>query len=318
MHNMRKYLIHVLFISFVFSLTPITHAEEPRINLRSSYGKLSVSQVQSISNISIRRKKDWGFYGHSTINHNYNLKSINGDKIVVDHATGLMWHQSGSKKYMKYKKADKWLKNLNKKSYAGYHNWRLPTVEEAASLLESGKRNDLFIDAVFNNYQQWIWTGDKYDSGAAWAVYFYGGLVYWGDVSSYGLCVRPVRALQSNSAFKESYKDWQPYKDYLRLPDGYHSPAMEKSYKDSYEAEKIVKYLPCSKGGTLDQYFSKKPKPPLEDLGWNEFPGENGVDVVRTFLLNPSESLETLEYKWHVDSTGKVKAINDEAIGITK
>ncbi len=46
-------------------------------------------------------------------------------------------------------------------------------------------------------------------------------------------------------------------------------------YKDSYEAEKIVKNLPCSEGGTLDQYFSKKPKPPLDDLGWNVFPGEN-------------------------------------------
>jgi hypothetical protein len=132
-----------------------------------------------------------------------------------------------------------------------------------------------------------------------------------------GITKEKVVTKQSNSTFKESYKDWQPYKDYLRLPDSYHSPAMEKSYKDSYEAEKIVKNLPCSKGGTLDQYFSKKPKPPLEDLGWNEFPGENGIDVVRTFLLNPSESLETLEYKWHVDSTGKVKAINGKAIDIT-
>ena len=138
-----------------------------------------------------------------------------------------------------------------------------------------------------------------------------------------GITKEKVVTKQSNPAFKKSYKDWQPYKDYLRLPDSYHSPAMEKSYKDAYEAEKIVKNLPCSEGGTLDQYFSKKPKPLLEDEGWNEFPGENGVYVVRTFydvrnlLLNPSEPLETLEYKWHVDSTGKVKAINDKAIAIT-
>ncbi len=133
-----------------------------------------------------------------------------------------------------------------------------------------------------------------------------------------GITREKVVIKQSNPTFAGTYKDWQPYKDYLRLPKSYHSPAMEKSYKDSYEAEKIVKNLPCSKGGTLDQYFSKKPKPPIEDLGWDEFPGKNGVDVVRTFLLNPSESLETLEYKWHVDSTGEAKAINDEAIGITK
>jgi S1-C subfamily serine protease len=28
----------------------------------------------------------------------YEVKKIRGDKVVLDHATGLMWHQSGSKK----------------------------------------------------------------------------------------------------------------------------------------------------------------------------------------------------------------------------
>ena len=37
-----------------------------------------------------------GFSGHSTINHDYNLKTVGGDKVVVDNATGLMWHQGGS------------------------------------------------------------------------------------------------------------------------------------------------------------------------------------------------------------------------------
>ncbi len=66
------------------------------ITLRSSYKTLSVSEVQSMANVSIREKDDWGFYGHSTINHDYNLKAVSGDVVVVDSATGLMWHQSGS------------------------------------------------------------------------------------------------------------------------------------------------------------------------------------------------------------------------------
>ena len=41
--------------------------------LRSSYRDLSVSQVQSMSNISIRKEEDWGFECHSTINHVYHL-----------------------------------------------------------------------------------------------------------------------------------------------------------------------------------------------------------------------------------------------------
>jgi hypothetical protein len=83
------------------------------ITLRSSYKKLSVSQVQSIPNVSIRKKYAWGFYGHSTINHDYNLKAIKGDKVVVDNATGLMWHQSGSYNYVDWDEAKEWVEDLN-------------------------------------------------------------------------------------------------------------------------------------------------------------------------------------------------------------
>ena len=57
---MRKYLLHILIISFAFISMPVIHsAEEPHIVLRSSCSDLSVSQVQLMSNISIRKKKDW-------------------------------------------------------------------------------------------------------------------------------------------------------------------------------------------------------------------------------------------------------------------
>ncbi|MFQ5964333.1 MAG: caspase domain-containing protein [Candidatus Scalinduaceae bacterium] len=41
------------------------------------------------------------FYGYSTIKHIYESKAINGNKTVIDHATGIMWHQSGSVTDMK-------------------------------------------------------------------------------------------------------------------------------------------------------------------------------------------------------------------------
>ena len=46
-----------------------------------------------MSNISIRKKRDWGFVGHSTISHSYNLRSISGDKVIAGSATGLMLHR---------------------------------------------------------------------------------------------------------------------------------------------------------------------------------------------------------------------------------
>ncbi len=197
---MRKHLlINILVFSFVFLPIRIkllvAEGKLPRTELRSSYMNLSVSQVQSIQNISIRRKKAWGFYGHSTIHHEYETKIIDGNNVVIDHATGLMWHPSGSYEYMKRKEIKKWIRGLNSKGYAGYYDWRVPTVEEAASLLESSEKNgNLYIDAVFDKKQRWLWTGDSCSSGGMWRVYFDDGYVDWGDVSF--LFVRPVRKIR--------------------------------------------------------------------------------------------------------------------------
>ena len=169
------------------------------ITLRSSYKKLSVSEVQSMPNVSIREKDNWGFYGHSTIKHDYSLKAVSGDVVVVDNATGLMWHQSGSDE-MSWDEAKEWVEDLNsEEGYAGYQDWRLPTVDEAVSLLESSEKNgDLYIDPVFSKKQRWIWTGDKFEdedgSEAAWRVLFYSGRVHWYDLLNCN--VRPVRSVE--------------------------------------------------------------------------------------------------------------------------
>ena len=177
------------------------------ITLRSSYKKLSVSEVQSMPNVSIREKWNWGFYGHSTIKHDYNLKTIKGDKVVVDKATGLMWHQSGSDNWMLWEPTKEWIRKLNKGGYAGYHDWRLPTVDEAVSLLESSEKNgNLYIDQAFSKEQKEIWTGDKCDYVSkdcvskdvletAWYVDFSFGKV--SRYYRYNPCfVRPVRSVR--------------------------------------------------------------------------------------------------------------------------
>ena len=209
---MRKYIPHILIITFVFIPIPITSATGGSITLRSSYKTLFVSEVWSMPNVSIREKYAWGFIGHSTINHDYNLKIIEGDTVVVDNATGLMWHQSGSDDEISWEKAKEWIKKLNKGGYAGYQDWRLPTVDEAASLLDSRvasrdmmtdflllkssfspgnllqeeleideKNRDLCIDPVFSKKQIYIWTGDEAeyedDSEVAWDVNLINGHV---------------------------------------------------------------------------------------------------------------------------------------------
>lgn len=179
-----------------------THTKTSSINLRTSYRDLSLSQIQFMPYISIREKKERGFYGHSTINNEYELKIINGDKVVIDHATNLMWHQSGSNNSMDWDKAKQWVRDLNSRGYAGYHDWRLPTLDEAASLLESGKSNGLYIDSVFSNKQEWNWTGDECGSEDAWSVSFGLGGMYRNGVVDDDNGVRPVRPAHSEIDLK--------------------------------------------------------------------------------------------------------------------
>jgi hypothetical protein len=167
-----------------------------RKKLRSSYRDLSIMQIQSMPHVEIREEKEWGFYGHSTIRHQYEVKSIGYEKVVIDHVTGLMWHQSGSERFKDKGKIAGWVDNLNLKGYAGFNDWRLPTAEEAASLLEpKQKYGDMYVDTVFDNKQPWIWTGDSYGDDAAWAISACYGSVFWSKFNEY-YCIRPVRSMK--------------------------------------------------------------------------------------------------------------------------
>ena len=98
---------------------------------------------------------------------------------MIDHATGLMWQQSGSQEYMTYAEAENYVADLQNKRFVGFNDWRLPTLEEAMSLMEPKQHDNLYLDPVFDRKQTWIWTADKVSAGLAWVVYFlYGGCVH--------------------------------------------------------------------------------------------------------------------------------------------
>lgn len=121
-----------------------------------------------------------------------------GDGTVSDYATGLMWEKGGSG-LLDYGEALDYVKKLNQKRFAGYNDWRLPTIDELTSLLEPEEKNqDLYIDPVFEGDQWWCWSSDKRDSwsGPAWVVHFDGGHVGWGSLGSVPSYVRSVRSRQ--------------------------------------------------------------------------------------------------------------------------
>ena len=118
----------------------------------------------------------------------------NGDRTVLDHATGLMWQQSGSKEWLTYDDGKKYVEGLNMDRFAGYDDWRLPTIDELTSLLEPEKKdNGLYIDPIFDKNQWWCWSADtvKGSSGRAWRVDFTsGGVVSFPASAAASMCVR--------------------------------------------------------------------------------------------------------------------------------
>ena len=197
-------LLYILIISIVsLSSAPIHSAEnmEPKINLRPYCKIVTLSEAEEIADIVIHEKKfNQGFFGHSTINHDYEENIIDDDNIVIDHATGLMWHQSGSFKNISWKSAKRWVIKLNENGYAGFTDWRLPTLEETVSLLEpNAKNSNQFIDPAFDKTQSSVWTCDSNISNSslsldrAWSVNFNYSLVSRMDIMIERKKVRPVR-----------------------------------------------------------------------------------------------------------------------------
>ncbi|MGH7496583.1 MAG: DUF1566 domain-containing protein [bacterium] len=169
---------------------------KPLFKLRSSNRRLELEEVQHML-------KRFDFFDTKFNNkglgliHLYERRGIEGNKVVIDHATGLMWQQAGSPDLLTYADAGQYIRNLNEDRFAGNKDWRLPTLEEAMSLMALKKQNDLYIDPFFDRRQHWIWTADKASAEAAWVVFFGDGLCFYRRVL-YDYYVRAVRVGQSS------------------------------------------------------------------------------------------------------------------------
>ena len=90
------------------------------------------------------------------------LTQIRGG-LVQDQKTGLIWtiEKSGTK--LTYRMAKAYIKALNQKKIGGYDDWRLPTIEELASLLRSGGKHGAYIDGIFQDTGSIFWSADRTD-----------------------------------------------------------------------------------------------------------------------------------------------------------
>lgn len=98
-------------------------------------------------------ERDWNWVGKG-ITHQHEPITRRGASVVINHTTGLMWQQGGSEQWMNWDDAQKYLAKLNREKFAGHDDWRLPTLEEAVSLMEPMKKHgNLYIDLLFDGRQ---------------------------------------------------------------------------------------------------------------------------------------------------------------------
>ncbi|MHC4320887.1 MAG: Lcl C-terminal domain-containing protein, partial [Planctomycetota bacterium] len=171
-------LLQAAIVPFVIGMVPVLLHEKPAfgevdkeevetsIILETKFRSTSRENFSGKSVFDMLKDKDLydGDWNASSSGFTNDYKLKNDGKVVFDHASGLMWQQSGTAKDISYDEAKEYVTQLNGDQFAGYNDWRLPTLEEAMSLMEStGTSGGLNIDPVFDNTQIWIWTSDIND-----------------------------------------------------------------------------------------------------------------------------------------------------------
>jgi hypothetical protein len=104
----------------------------------------------------------------------------NGDGLTVsDLATGLMWQREGLD-IMSNRMLRKEVERLNRKRFAGFADWRIPSMAQALSLIAPGKNsNGQHVHSCFSPRQPFIFVAATRRPGGYWFVDYKQGCAFW-------------------------------------------------------------------------------------------------------------------------------------------
>ena len=138
--------------------------------------------VQMIQTKGYHHPRDFSGSGLSgsikgTFTPKYEAKMLADADVVVDHATGLMW-KIPSDDMINGQSVQEHIDQINSQAYAGFSDWRLPTIEELASLLSSEMNSaGCYLEEVFSAV---LWnclsaSPVKGDNEKVWGLDVYSG-----------------------------------------------------------------------------------------------------------------------------------------------
>ncbi len=121
--------------------------------------------------------------------------STSNPEVIIDQRTSLMWQRDGLD-INSNRTIQKNIDELNKKMFAGFSDWRLPTMEEAMSLMEPVKNfKDVFLKPCFSKEQPFIFVAAQRKPGGYWFVDYKQGRAFWSSGTIPGGFGRLVRAV---------------------------------------------------------------------------------------------------------------------------
>jgi hypothetical protein len=115
--------------------------------------------------------------------------------VIVDQRSGLMW-QSGGIDIGSIRHIQRGIEELNEQQFAGFSDWRLPSMEEAMSLMEPERNSKgIYLHPGFSKEQPFIFVAAQRKPGGYWFVDFKQGRAFWSSGTIPGGFGRLVRSL---------------------------------------------------------------------------------------------------------------------------
>ena len=166
----------------------------PAVRLRSEPATVTAEQAK----VMLAR---YNFYckganeAGTGIVHRFATRVIGETVVVEDEATGLMWEKGGSGRPILGEAKGEYVRAVNDRAPGGFRDWRLPTLEEAMSLMSRQQEDKFHIDPIFERGPApFTWTSDQRNEERGWVVYYLDG-TYASERHQYNAPIRLVRTI---------------------------------------------------------------------------------------------------------------------------
>lgn len=104
----------------------------------------------------------------------------NGDGLTVtEKVTGVMWQRQGCD-ITSFRQLQGYIEEINRNHFAGFSDWRLPSLAEAMSLLQPAlSTKNQYLHPCFSHHQPFIFVAGQRQPGGYWFVDYKQATAFW-------------------------------------------------------------------------------------------------------------------------------------------